>query len=388
MIRSMSNKAPNVEEIDTQSRLEEFLAEALRAERYAIDTEFHRERTYYPDLALVQMQFRLRNAPPRAALIDPKTVDMGCFDALFSSNVLALLHAPLQDFDVFDHEVGRLPARFFDTQLAAGFLGMATPSLSALAQHYLGVSLSKGDRLSDWTRRPLSTAQKNYAYADVEHLEPLADAISAELVKMNRVEWVQSAFQEMVQSRRPPLDPEDAWRSITEGRSLQGEQRGALMELAAWRERRAQELNLPPRRVYGDIVLVCIAQRLPRTAEELDEVRGFNRGRNMTVVSLLDAVARGRLRTPPPSPPRNKSADPRAVALVSAYVGDLAHRSRIDKALLATRDDVEHMLAGIPSRLTSSWRAEILGDVPARLAAGSLALAVDPHGGFKLVELN
>lgn len=383
----MSNKAPRVEEIDTQSALESFVAAALRAERYAIDTEFHRERTYYPDLALVQMQFRLPNSAPRAALIDPKAVDVRCLGELFASDVLALLHAPLQDFDVFDHDVGRLPARFFDTQLAAGFLGLSTPSLASLAQQFLGVSLTKGDRLSDWTRRPLTPAQKRYAYADVEHLEPLVDGITADLAKLGRLEWVQSAFNEMVQDRRPPLDPDEAWRSIPEGRSLQGEQCGALVELAAWRERRARELNVPPRRVYGDIVLVCIAQRLPHTSEDLDEVRGFNRGRNTNVAPLLDAVAKGRRRPPPPPPVRNKSADPRAVALVSAYVGDLAQRSRIDKALLATREDVEHMLAGLPSRLNSSWRAEILSDVPARLASGSLALALDPRGGYQLVEL-
>jgi ribonuclease D len=383
----MSNKAPHVEEITVQSDLEEFIAEAHRAERYAIDTEFHRERTYYPDLALVQMQFRLPGAPPRAALIDPKAVDVRCLGSLFASDVQALLHAPLQDFDVFEHDVGRLPSRFFDTQLAAGFLGLSSPSLASLAQQFLGVSLTKGDRLSDWTRRPLSPAQKRYAYTDVEHLEPLADALTAALAKLGRLEWVQSEFNDMVQGRRPPLEPVDAWRSISEGRSLQGEQRGALVELAAWRERRARELNLPPRRVYGDIVLVCIAQRLPRTAEDLDEVRGFRRGRRTDVAPLLEAVAKGRLRPPPPSPVKNRSADPRAVALVSAYVGDLAQRNRIDKALLATREDLEHMLVGLPSRLASSWRAELLSDVPARLASGSLALALDPRGGFQLVDL-
>lgn len=386
-MKVMSHPSPGVEEIVSQEAFESFIAAASLAPRYAIDTEFHRERTYYPDLALIQMQFRLPSGALRAALIDPKAVDVSPLAGLFTSDSVALLHAPLQDFDVFEHEIGCLPSRFFDTQVAAGFLGLSTPSLSSLVQQYLGISLSKGDRLSDWTRRPLSSAQKRYAYADVEHLESLSDILSAELSSLGRLEWAQAAFSELVSNRRPPLDPDDAWRSITEGRSLQGEQRGALIELAAWRERRARELNVPPRRVYGDIVLVCIAQRLPVKDSDFDEVRGFTRGRNTNVSPLLDAVARGRFRTVPPPPPRLQSADPRAVALVSAYVGDLAQRSRLDKTLLATREDVEALLAGHPSRLTSSWRAEILADVPARLASGSLGLAIDPTGGFRLVEL-
>lgn len=376
---------PEFMEIDTQSVFESYLASAAKADRYAIDTEFHRERTYYPDLALLQMRFVL-DSKPHAALIDPKAVDVSALQPLFTSDSVALVHAPLQDFEVFEHDVGILPSRFFDTQIAAGFLGFSTPSLASLVQHFMNVHLSKGDRLSDWTRRPLSPSQKRYAYSDVEHLETLVDSISAELDRLGRLPWASSAFEELVTSRRPPLDPDDAWRSITEGRNLQEEQKGVLMELAAWRERRARELNIPPRRVYSDIVLVCLAQRMPQTPEEFDEVRGFTRTRNTNLAPLQEAIRKGRNRRVPPPLPRQKQADPRAVALVSAFVGDLAHRQKIDKVLLATREDLELLLAGIPSRLDSSWRAEILQDIPARIASGSLGLAIDPDGGFRLVQ--
>ena len=168
-------------EIDTQGSFEQYLDLAARSARYAIDTEFHRERTYYPDLALIQMRFLDETGAPRGALIDPKALDLSPLVGLFTSNSLALMHAPTQDFDVFEHEVNCLPSRFFDTQTAAGFLGFSSASLSTLSHRFAKVAISKADRLSDWNRRPLSASQKAYAYSDVAYLESIADALVREL---------------------------------------------------------------------------------------------------------------------------------------------------------------------------------------------------------------
>ncbi len=373
------------QEIDDQTAFESFLDLAATSTRYAIDTEFHRERTYYPDLALLQVKFRTPDGTVHGALIDPKPLDLSPLAALFASPALALMHAPTQDFDVFDHEVGCLPSRFFDTQLAAGFLGLSSASLASLVQRYAKVSLSKGDRLSDWNRRPLSPAQKAYAYSDVEHLETIVDAQLKDLQHRSRLVWAEAAFAELLADRRPPTDPYEAWRFIPESRNLDQPRRGALVELAAWRERRAMEMNLPPRRICSDIVLVCIAQRLPCSEAEFSEVRGFTRSRVLDPSVLLPLIATGARHPLPPPPPRKPPVDQRAVALITAYVADVAARQEVDRSLLATRDDVEDFLAGTSTKLTSSWRAELVKDVPARLAAGSLGLAIDPAGGFRLI---
>ena len=132
------------------------LVETLMAEpRYALDTEFHRERTYYPKLALVQVAWRSPEGQ-QLALIDPLAVDVAPFGKLFASDALCVIHAAQQDLDVLTHAVGSVPAKMFDTQLAAGFVGYGTPSLVALLQGEIGISPPKGDRLTDWLRRPLT----------------------------------------------------------------------------------------------------------------------------------------------------------------------------------------------------------------------------------------
>ncbi len=158
--------------VDQQSELEPVLDALLRSDRYALDTEFHRERTYFPKLALMQVAWLDPTAPggQRVALVDPLTVDVHSFAELFRSDTLCVIHAAQQDLDVLTHAAGTIPAKMFDTQIAAGFAGYGTPSLVSLLQGEIGVSPAKGDRLTDWLRRPLSDDQMQYAAADVELL--------------------------------------------------------------------------------------------------------------------------------------------------------------------------------------------------------------------------
>ncbi|NCW48696.1 MAG: ribonuclease D [Actinobacteria bacterium] len=153
--------------VDDQSAFERILTEVSGVDRYAIDTEFHRERTYFPALALVQIAWG-----DRIVLVDPLAVDVTAMADLFHSEVEAVFHAAQQDLDVLTYAVGAVPDHFFDTQLAGGFLGYGTPSLVSLLSAELGVSPAKGDRLTDWLRRPLTEAQRSYAASDVAHLLP------------------------------------------------------------------------------------------------------------------------------------------------------------------------------------------------------------------------
>jgi ribonuclease D len=167
--------------VDRQDDLEELIDELVREPRYAIDTEFHRERTYYPRLALVQVAWA-----DHLVLVDPVALDPKPLTRLFDSASLAVAHAAQQDLDVLTHAVGAIPGRLFDTQVAAGFVGYGTPSLSSLLQGELGITPAKGDRLTDWLRRPLSDAQRAYAAADVASLLELHDRLLAELASLGR----------------------------------------------------------------------------------------------------------------------------------------------------------------------------------------------------------
>ena len=155
----------NISWIDSDSELRLLLGEMSGCSRYAMDTEFHRERTYFPHLALIQIKHN-----NKIFLIDPTSVNLQLFTDLFASDSLCVLHAAQQDLEVLNHACGSAPARIFDTQVAAGFVGMSTPSLSSLVLSELKISISKGDRLTDWLRRPLTADQKTYAATDVEHL--------------------------------------------------------------------------------------------------------------------------------------------------------------------------------------------------------------------------
>src|SRR4051794_15580310 len=203
--------------IDSQADFEALL-DRLRAEpRYALDTEFHRERTYFPRLALLQLAW-----PGGTALVDPVAVDVHPVARLLDGPGLAVLHAAQQDLDVLQRACKTVPARLFDTQLAAGFLGHPPPSLGTLLAAELGVRLPKGDRLTDWLRRPLSGGQLDYAAADVDHLLALHDRLVAELERMGRLAWAEDECELLRTRPVGPGDLDDAWLRLKDTRALRG----------------------------------------------------------------------------------------------------------------------------------------------------------------------
>ncbi len=255
--------------VDTQADLDALLDQLIASDRYALDTEFHRERTYFPKLALIQVAWldATAHGGQRVALIDPLTVDVGSFAPLFRSDSLCVIHAAQQDLDVLTHAAGAVPAAMFDTQIAAGFAGYGTPSLVSLLQGEVGVSPAKGDRLTDWLRRPLSDDQMQYAASDVEYLLEVHDRLAAKLSASGRTEWVADACEEL---RRRPVSgatPDDAWLRLKDARTLRPSSRGVARAVAAWRERRAMRLDVPVRQVLPDLAILGISQRAPSTPE-------------------------------------------------------------------------------------------------------------------------
>jgi len=378
--------------IDSDAELAEVVAELVTVERYAIDTEFHRERTYYPALALVQLAWEVPGGQ-EVVLVDPLGVDVHQFVDLFQSDAEAVFHAAQQDLDVLTSAVGAIPTRIFDTQIAAGFVGYGTPSLVSLVQGELGETVAKGDRLTDWLRRPLSDAQREYAAADVVYLLELERRLLAQLAELDRVEWAIEACEEL---RRRPTgagEPLDAWTRLKDVKGLRPRSRAVAQAVAAWRERTAASRNVPVRQVLPDLAILGIAQRRPTSDKELSQARGvddrFNRGK--IAAQLLEAVAAGNAADPPDPLPSadDLERDLRpAVTLVSAWVSQVAKQARVDTAMLATRADLIAFLSGDPdARLRHGWRAELSGEGIDRLVSGRSALTFDRGAGLKLVDL-
>lgn len=367
--------------------LDAVVDDLLSVERYAIDTEFHREKTYYPQLALVQISWH-----DRIALIDPLAVDTHRLARLFESNVLVVVHAAQQDLEVLQHSCGVVPRQIFDTQLSAGFLGYSTPSLSSLVQSEFKVALPKTDRLTDWLRRPLSETQIKYAASDVEYLLQLHDRIAERLNALGRQEWAMEACEELRIRPHGPADPTFAWLKIKEVRALRGTARGVAQSLAEWRERKAMDADIPPRRVLSDMALLTIAQKMPNSEADLMQSRGVEaRQIGGTVANeILEAVHQGMTHNQPG--PVNDAEDVDrdlrpAVTLISAWISELARQHHIDVALLGTRSDITALLREqSDARLAQGWRAHIVGDDIKRIVSGHAGLSFDARGGLRLLD--
>jgi ribonuclease D len=356
--------------------------------RYALDTEFHRERTYFPRLALVQLAW-----PGNLVLVDPLAVDTAPFARLFGSPALVVAHAAQQDLDVLHHAVGAIPSHLFDTQVAAGFIGYGTPSLTSLVQGELGATPVKGDRLTDWLRRPLSRTQCEYAASDVAYLFELHDRLTAQLEALGRLGWAAEACEEL--RRRPTgmIAPDQAWTKLKDARSLRPKARAVAQAVAAWREREAAAIDSPVRQVLPDLAILGIAQRQPTTLDELAQARGVDERHRRGRIgrAIIAAVTEG-LNAPTPVMPDaveelDRTKRP-ALTLVSAWVSQVARDSRIDTALLATRADLIAILRNDPdARLGGGWRAQMLGDDITRLVDGRAAITFDGQGSLKLIDV-
>lgn len=382
----------DIELIATASGFADLVGRLAGSERYALDTEFHRERTYWPALALMQISWiDPANGRPEVALVDPLAVEVAGLEQILAGSATMVAHACDQDLEILERACGTVPSRLFDTQLAAGFAGHNSPSLGSLSQAFLGVDLAKGDRLTDWRVRPLTASQLSYAAADVDRLIELADAIGADLERSGRTGWAEEECESLRSRSHGPSDPRRAWWKLRDARALKGHARGVAQEVAAWRERRAREVDIPVRTVLPDLAVQAIAHRPPADAAALARIRGME-GRHLkpaVSAEVLAAVERGRALEPsalclPPADevPRELRAP---VALIMAWIAQLARDERIDASLLATRGDVAAFLRHDgTSRLERGWRRDLLAEPIRALVGGRAALGFEPGGGLVL----
>lgn len=371
--------------IDTADGLQGLVEELRDESRLAIDTEFHRERTYFPVCALVQIGWS-----EGRALVDPLGLDLARLGDVLTGRTI-VMHAAGQDLEVFRHSVGVVPDDLFDTQIAASFLGMSSIGLAPLVDKLVGVDLPKADRLTDWLVRPLPERAKVYAESDVVHLFDLHDQLAADLEARGRMRWVRSETDAMVERALIDNDPDIAWWKVKEARRLRGRAAAVAQEVAKWRERQARESDRPLRSVLPDLALAGIAQQPPKDVDSLTKIRGLrDRGIPKSVRGeLLEAVEAGialdldQVRQPSSKPVPSELRT--AVPLLMSWVSQRARQLELDPAVLATRTDLESFLRGDDdSRLATGWRGEALADDIGSLLDGRSSLAFERGVGLVL----
>jgi ribonuclease D len=299
-------------------------------------------------------------------------------------------HAADQDLTILERACGRVPTSLFDTQVAAGFVGLGTASLAAAVERLLGTKLAKGDRLTDWTRRPLRAEQRVYAAADVEHLLALHDVLVERLTSAGRLQWALDECEERRRRTRTRPEPETAWWRIKGSRQLRGNARGVAQAVAAWRERTAESLDVPPRYILSDLALAGLVHRPPHDRDDLANTRGIDgRLRDAQASELLGAIKAG-IDMPnselqlPESGRIDRSLAP-AVTVLGAWLAQRASELDLDPALLGTRAELTQLLQGQPSRLGSGWRDDLVGAPLRRILAGEAALVL--RDGGRRIEL-
>ncbi len=370
--------------------LRAFCERARAHGRLALDTEFMREKTYWARLCLIQLA-----VGEECAILDPfEENDLTpLFEVLRDTAVVKVVHAGSQDLEILYRLSGSAAGPVFDTQIAATLAGFpAQVGYARLVQDLFGVAVDKSDTFTDWSRRPLTPTQIEYALNDVRYLDRAWAQLTDRLERDGRLEWLSDDFAALSDPAAYEVVPEAQFRRLKRLSSLTRRQLGVLQEVAAWREREAMRRDLPRKWVVGDETLVEIARRRPATSAALGEVRGVNvRALGSGVTGLLAAVLAG-VEMPEERLPRLDQRK-RAVVdiegvveLMGALIRVRASEHGIAVPLLATRSDLEHLASGSreDSALLTGWRRAIVGDDLVRLLDGHLSLSV--AGGKIAVE--
>lgn len=376
--------------ITTTDQLVEFCARLKAQDAVAVDTEFMRERTYWPKLCLVQVA-----GATEAAAIDPLAEGMDLtplYDLWGAAETVKVFHSGRQDLEIFYHLTGRLPVPIFDTQLAAMVCGFGDQvSYETLATKLARARLDKGSRFTDWSLRPLSQRQIEYAIADVVHLLPVYRKLKARLEASGRGDWLAEEIASLADPRAYTCLPEEAFRRLKH-RGGNARFLAVARAVAAWREREAQARDLPRAWVLRDESLLEIAHHMPRTADELARTRGLARktvdsGQGAAILAAVEQA----MNLPEEALPRAefKRELPRNVGPVADLLKVLlklkSEDAGVAQRLVASADEIDSLAAlggeaDVPA--LHGWRRQLFGADALRLRSGELALAVK---GRKLV---
>jgi ribonuclease D len=362
------------------------LCERLSAEPYVtIDTEFMRERTYWPELCVVQLGGRADVAVIDALAAGMDLTPLGRL--LADTRVVKVFHAARQDVEIFLQLFGAVPVPLFDTQVAAMVAGFGDQvGYDSLVAGLAGGQIDKAHRFSDWSARPLSPAQVAYAAADVTHLRTVYERLTARLEREGRTSWVAEELAALAEPATYRPDPETMWERLRP-RTTNRRMLGLLRGIAAWREREAQRINIPRQRLIRDESLLEIAATAPDNIESLSRVRGVSRGfaEGATGQALLAAIAEAAA-LPEEALPEARVAregarpSPALVALLKVLLAEKAEAHDVAPKLLASSEDIDRLACEDEPDIAAlhGWRLGVFGEDALALKQGRIALGV--HG--------
>lgn len=349
----------------------------------AMDTEFLREKTYYPKFCLLQIA-----APGWVACVDPLAIaDLTpLFETIYNPEIVKVLHSSRQDLEIFYQITGRVPSPVFDTQIAAPLLGFQeNPGYAMLVSSFLNINLSKAHTRTDWTQRPLSQDQIQYAADDVIYLCKIYTLMCEQLEKLGRTQWLDSDFALLNDTELYQLPPENAWLKIRGKNKLTGRQLSILQALAEWREQTAQTENKPRNWLFPDDMLLELAKLQPVNLTDLGKIRNINERsvqRHGKVLCELIEAARQR----PPKPLKEKDQlfkktqqHEAVMDVLGAVVRIRAEENALNPVILATRKELEQLVFGEEDcPLLHGWRFKMAGQELSGLLQGKLSLSLTP----------
>lgn len=391
--------AKEVQTITTTEELAAFCALAKAQPYVTLDTEFLRERTYYSKLCLIQAALppsgNQRGAEGPAVLIDPLQGDLSLeplYDLFRHKDTVKVFHAARQDLEIFFHDAGVLPDPLFDTQIAAMVCGFGEQvGYETLVKRIARQPLDKSSRFTDWSRRPLSADQADYALADVTHLRVIYEFLSAQLEKTGRAPWVEEEVAVLLAPSTYVTKPEEAWEKV---RTRSGSPRflAVVRELARFREAYAQLRDVPRSRVFKDDALIELASTRPQSEGDLGKSRLLLREARKGDIAqgILAAVKAGMEARDLPKPMAEepgRAGNAALSELLRVLLKAKAEAADVAPKLIASSADLDAIASGqrdLPA--LSGWRAEVFGDDALRLANGQIALSA-VQGSVKIVSV-
>ena len=383
--------------LTTTDELAQFCKEARQHPYVTIDTEFLRERTYYSKLCLIQMAYP-GEGNENAVLVDPLVEGLSLeplYELFRDTSVVKVFHAARQDLEIFFIEAGVFPDPLFDTQVAAMVCGFGEQvGYETLVRKIARQGLDKSSRFTDWSRRPLTDAQKKYALGDVTHLRKIYEFLADKIEENGRARWVKEELQVLTSPNTYQMDPEHAWQRV-KTRTTTPKFLAVVRELARFRESFAQDRNIPRNRVFKDDALIELASTKPQTPADLGRSRLLLReARKGDIADGILAAIKAGMACPPSEMPRvkksrdNQQVNPALADLLRVLLKSKTESSGVASKLIATASELDAIASGereVPS--LSGWRREVFGEDALRLCNGQIALSAK-GSTIKIVNLN
>lgn len=370
--------------LTTTQELAEFCSAAAKHPYVTVDTEFLRERTYYSKLCLIQIAYP-GEGDENAVLVDPLSAEMSLdplYELFLNDSVLKVFHAARQDLEIFFVDAGIIPKPLFDTQVAAMVCGFGDQvGYETLVRKVAKESLDKSSRFTDWSRRPLSDAQKTYALADVTHLRVIYEKLAAKLARNKRAHWVEEELEILTNPETYIMRPQEAWKRV-KTRTNSARVLGIVRELAKFREAFAQSNNIPRNRVFKDDALIELASTKPQSIDDLQRSRLLLREARKGDIAkgILAAVSKAMALQPEQLPSVEKKEDtpdanPALCEMLRVLLKAKTEHLGVAAKLVASAADLDAMAAGDRNLdMLRGWRSEVFGDEAKRLCQGEIGL--------------